>query len=126
MRAVYLMQNECDKLDVCVQERFSNYDLGKFCGLQYFSNFNLSVAIKCTKFDGYTGLISFNNQSLERTFAPLELMQVQPDGVKSIGLLTNFSLEVNTSAAFFYSPVTSGNTRNERGNFSFRFSNCTR
>ena len=114
MRAVYLMQNECDKLDICVQERFSNYDLGKFCDLQYFNNFNLSVAIKCTKFDGYTGLISFNNQSLERTFAPLELMQVQQDGVKSIGLLANFSLEVNTSAAFFYSPVTSGKIEGSR------------
>lgn len=108
MRAIYLMQNECGTLDQCVDELLPGFKTGSFCDLQTFNNFNLSLAIKCARFDGYSGLISFNNQSLERTFAPLELMQVQPDGVKEIGQLSNFSLEVNTSAAFFYSPVTSG------------------
>ena len=70
------MQINCQALNSCIQTNYRDFKQD-YCKITEFNGFDLYFSTKCTVFDGYSGLISFNNRSNTRTVMPMYLKQIQ-------------------------------------------------
>lgn len=83
MKAIYNMQTRCQELNDCISTYYTFYKQD-YCKITDFDGLDIFYAIKCTRILGYSGLISFNNLSISRTFTPVFLYQIQENQMSQV------------------------------------------
>ena len=83
MKSIYNMQTDCKNLNLCVQKNYREHPTD-YCSITEFNGWDLYYATKCTELFGYSGFISFNNQTNLRNSIPVYVKQIQENNNPAI------------------------------------------